>query len=527
MAPKVLIADELAPEAVKIFKDRGIEVEEKVGLKSKELIPIIGNYDGLAVRSATKATAEVIAAAKNLKVIGRAGIGVDNIDIKAATARGICVMNTPFGNNITTAEHTVALMMALARHLPQADRTTHQGKWEKSKFVGVELYAKTLGIVGCGNIGSIVADRAQGLKMKVIAFDPFLSPERAVDLGVEKVELDTLLKRADFISLHTPLTDQTRGIINAEALAKCRPGVRLINCARGGLVVEDDLKAALDSGRVAGAALDVFSTEPATENALFNHPNVVCTPHLGASSTEAQFNVAVQVAEQMSDFLLHGAVTNAINMPSVTVEEAPRLRPYMKLAEQLGAFAGQATEAGIRRVVVEYEGHVATLNTRPLTAILLQGLLKPSLDSSVNMVNAPIVAKERNIEISEVKTDREGDFHTLIRLGIESEGWRRDIAGTLFADQRPRVVEIKGIKIDAELGPHMLYVTNEDKPGFIGRLGTMLGDNKVNIATFALGRSAPGQDAIALVEIDGALPAKLIEEVQALPGVRQAKALSF
>jgi D-3-phosphoglycerate dehydrogenase len=526
-APKVLIADELAPEAVKIFKDRGIDVDEKVGLKPKELVQIIAGYDGLAVRSATKATAEVIAAAKNLKVIGRAGIGVDNIDIKAATARGICVMNTPFGNNITTAEHTVALMMALARHLPQADRTTHQGKWEKSRFVGVELYAKTLGIVGCGNIGSIVADRAQGLKMKVIAFDPFLSPERAVDLGVEKVELDTLLKRADFISLHTPLTDQTRGIINAEALAKCREGVRLINCARGGLVIEADLKAALDSGRVAGAALDVFSTEPATENALFNHPNVVCTPHLGASSSEAQFNVAVQVAEQMSDFLLHGAVTNAINMPSVTVEEAPRLRPYMKLAEQLGAFAGQATETGIKRVVVEYEGHVAALNTRPLTAILLQGLLKPSLDSSVNMVNAPIVAKERNIEVSEVKTDREGDFHTLIRLGIESEGWRRDIAGTLFADQRPRVVEIKGIKIDAELGPHMLYVTNEDKPGFIGRLGTVLGDNRVNIATFALGRSAPGQDAIALVEIDGALPAKLLEEVQSLPGVRTAKALTF
>ncbi|HVT50688.1 MAG TPA: phosphoglycerate dehydrogenase, partial [Dongiaceae bacterium] len=336
-APKVLIADELAPEAVKIFQDRGVAVDEKIGLKPKELIPIIGDYDGLAVRSATKATAEVIAAAKHLKVIGRAGIGVDNIDIKAATARGICVMNTPFGNNITTAEHTVALMMALARHLPQADRTTHQGKWEKSKFVGVELHAKTLGIVGCGNIGSIVADRAQGLKMKVIAFDPFLSPERAVDLGVEKVEFDALLKRADFISLHTPLTDQTRGIINAEALAKCRPGVRLINCARGGLVVEEDLRAALDSGQVAGAALDVFSTEPATENILFNHPGVVCTPHLGASSTEAQFNVAVQVAEQMSDFLLHGAVSNAINMPSVTVEEAPRLRPYMKLAEQLGA----------------------------------------------------------------------------------------------------------------------------------------------------------------------------------------------
>ena len=521
---KVLISDDLAPAAVKIFKDRGVEVVEQVGLKPKELMKIIGDFDGLAVRSATKATAEVIAAAKNLKVIGRAGIGVDNIDIKAATARGICVMNTPFGNNITTAEHSLAMIMALARHIPQADRSTHDGKWEKSKFVGIELYAKTLGIVGCGNIGSIVADRAQGLKMKVIAFDPFLSPERALDLGVEKVELDVLLRRADFISLHTPLTDQTRNLIDKAALAKCKPGVRIVNCARGGLIVEADLKEALESGHVAGAALDVFSTEPATENILFNNPNIICTPHLGASSTEAQLNVALQVAEQMSDFLLHGAVANAINMPSVTVEEAPKLRPYMKLAEQLGGFAGQATETGIRQVIVEYEGHVAGLNTRPLTAILLQGLLKPLLDS-VNMVNAPLVAKERNIEITEIKHDREGDYHTLIRLAVVSERWRRDIAGTLFADHRPRVVEIKGIKIDAELGPHMLYVTNEDKPGFIGRLGTLLGDNKINIATFALGRSAPGEDAIALVEIDGPMPPAVLDQVHQLPMVRQAKAV--
>ena len=524
--PKVLIADELSPAAVQVFRHRGVEVDEKIGLKPKELREIIGDYDGLAVRSATKVTPEVVAVAKKLKVVGRAGIGIDNIDLKAATAAGICVMNTPFGNSITTAEHAIAMMMALARHIPQADRSTQAGKWEKSKFVGVELYAKTLGLIGCGNIGSIVADRAQGLKMKVIAYDPFLSPDRALDLGVEKVELEELYQRADFISLHTPLTEQTRGMINKDALARCRPGVRVVNCARGGLIVEDDLRAGLESGHVGGAALDVFSEEPAASNVLFNHPHVVTTPHLGASSTEAQLNVALQVAEQMSDFLLHGAVTNAINMASVTVEEAPRLKPYMKLAGQLGAFAGQATETGIRKVTVEYEGHVAGLNTRPLTAILLQGLLKPQLDS-VNMVNAPLVAKERDIEVSEVKTDREGDFHTLIRLSVESERWRRDVAGTLFADQRPRVVEIKGIKIDAELGPNMLYVTNEDKPGFIGRLGTLLGDHKVNIATFALGRSAPGQDAIALVEIDGALPNHLIDEVQALPGVKQAKALNF
>jgi len=524
--PKVLIADELSPAAVQIFRQRGVEVDEKVGLKPKELRDIIGQYDGLAVRSATKVTPEVIAVAKKLKVVGRAGIGVDNIDVKAATAAGICVMNTPFGNSITTAEHSIAMMMALARHIPQADRSTQDGKWEKSKFVGVELYAKTLGLIGCGNIGSIVADRAQGLKMKVIAFDPFLSPERALDLGVEKVELEDLFRRADFISLHTPLTDQTRGILNAGTLAKCKPGVRIVNCARGGLVVEEDLRAALDSGHVAGAAIDVFAEEPAKSNPLFHHPNVVTTPHLGASSTEAQLNVALQVAEQMSDFLLHGAVTNALNMPSVTVEEAPRLRPYLKLAEQLGSFAGQVTEDPIKRIIIEYEGHVTALNTKPLTGTILQGVLRASLDN-VNMVNASIIAKERNIEVSEVRHEREGDYHTLIRLTIVTDKFARDIAGTLFADQRPRLVQIKGINVDAELRPHMLYVTNEDKPGMIGRLGTLLGDSQINIATFALGRSAPGKDAIALVEIDGPMPTEVLDRVRRLPNVRQAKALVF
>lgn len=524
--PKVLIADELSPAALQIFRQRGVEVDEKIGLKPKELRDIIGDYDGLAVRSATKVTPEVIAVAKKLKVVGRAGIGVDNIDVKSATAAGICVMNTPFGNSITTAEHSIAMMMALARHIPQADRSTQDGKWEKSKFVGVELYAKTLGLIGCGNIGSIVADRAQGLKMKVIAFDPFLSPERALDLGVEKVELEDLFRRADFISLHTPLTDQTRGILNAETIAKCKPGVRIINCARGGLIVEDDLRAALDSGHVAGAAIDVFAEEPAKNNPLFHHPNVVTTPHLGASSTEAQLNVALQVAEQMSDFLLHGAVTNALNMPSVSVEEAPRLRPYLKLAEQLGSFAGQVTEDPIKRIIIEYEGHVTALNTKPLTGTILQGVLRASLDN-INMVNASIVAKERNIEVSEVRHEREGDYHTLIRLTIVTDKFARDIAGTLFADQRPRLVQIKGINVDAELRPHMLYVTNEDKPGMIGSLGTLLGDSRINIATFALGRSAPGKDAIALVEIDGPMPPEVLDQVRRLPNVRQAKALVF
>lgn len=525
-APKVLISDDLSPRAIEIFKERGLQVDVKIGLKPDELIDIIADYEGLAIRSATKVTPKVLEAAKKLKVIGRAGIGVDNVDVPAATARGVCVMNTPFGNSITTAEHAIAMMMALAREIPQADHSTQAGKWEKSRFMGVEVYAKTLGIIGCGNIGSIVADRAQGLKMRVIAFDPFLSPERAREMGVEKVDLDTLLARADFISLHTPLTDQTRNILDKAALAKCRKGVRIVNCARGGLIVEQDLKDALDSGHVAGAALDVFLVEPAKQNILFGHPRLIATPHLGASTSEAQENVALQVAEQMSDYLLVGAVTNALNMASVTAEEAPRLNPYMKLADQLGAFAGQLTETGLKKVTIEYEGHVAQLNTRPLSAIVLQGLLHPLMDS-VNMVNAPIVAKERGIEVTEIKHDRPSDYATLMRVTVQTEQRTRDVAGTLFADHRPRIVKIKGISIDAELGPHMLYVTNDDKPGFIGRLGSVLGDAGINIATFHLGRSAPGEDAIALVEVDGALPDAVLDKIKDLPSVRQAKALKF
>jgi D-3-phosphoglycerate dehydrogenase len=524
--PKVLIADDLSPRAAKIFAERGFAAEIKVGLKPDELIAIIGAYDGLAIRSATKVTAKVLAQAKNLKVIGRAGIGVDNIDVPAATQAGICVMNTPFGNSITTAEHAIAMMMALAREIPEANRSTHAGKWEKSRFMGVEVYGKSLGLIGCGNIGSIVADRAQALKMRVMAYDPYLSAERAETLGVEKVELSDLLARADFISLHTPLTDQTRNILDKAALAACKPGVRIINCARGGLIDEAALKVALDSGQVAGAALDVFLTEPAKENPLFGHPKVVATPHLGAATSEAQENVAIQVAEQMADYLLLGAVTNAVNMPSVTAEEAPRLRPYMKLASQLGGFAGQLTETAIRKVLVEYEGHVATLNTRPLTAIVVEGLLRPLMDS-VNMVNALLVAKERNIEVSEAKHDRPSDYQTLIRVTLTSERQTRDVAGTLFADRRPRVVQIKGIEIDAELGPHMLYVTNEDKPGFIGRLGTVLGQAGINIATFHLGRTAAGGDAIALVEVDSDLPQPVLAAIRAISGVRRAEALKF
>jgi len=494
MAARVLISDELSARAVEIFRARGIEVDEKPGLKPAELKAIIGQYDGLAVRSATKVTAEIIAAAPRLKVVGRAGIGVDNIDVPAATARGICVMNTPFGNSITTAEHAIALIFALARELPAADRSTQAGKWEKSRFMGVELYGKTLGIIGCGNIGSIVADRAVGLKMKVIAYDPFLSPERARDLGVEKVELDELFPRADFITLHTPLTEATKGIVNATSIARMKRGVRIVNCARGGLMVEADLKAALESGQVGGAAVDVFAIEPAKENALFGTPGLIATPHLGASTLEAQENVALQVAEQMSDFLIDGAVTNALNMPSVTAEEAPRLRPYMALVAQLGSFAGQLTEGALKGVTIEYCGHVSELNTRPLTAIALQALLAPQIET-VNMVNAPILARERGIDVTEVKQDHCGGYHTMVRLTVVTDTYTRDVAGTLFSGDKPRLVSIKGIPIEAELGRHMLYFTNQDKPGFIGRVGTALGEAGVNIATFHLGRSVPGGDA--------------------------------
>lgn len=524
---KVLISDKMSPRAAAIFNARGIEVDEKVGMSPEELIACIGDYDGLAIRSATKVTQDVLAAAGNLKVIGRAGIGVDNVDVPAASARGIVVMNTPFGNSITTAEHAIAMMFAVARQVPEADRSTQAGKWEKSRFMGVELTGKTLGIIGCGNIGSIVAERAVGLRMKVAAFDPYLSPERALDLGIEKVELDDLFARADFITLHTPLTDTTRNIIDAAAIAKMKDGVRIVNCARGGLVNEADLLEALESGKVAGAGLDVFEKEPAKENPLFGRDDVVATPHLGASTAEAQENVAIQVAEQLSDYLIDGAVENALNMPSITAEEAPRLRPYMKLAEQLGGFAGQITESGIESVTIDYEGEATQLNTRPLTAIILQSLLAPLLDVSVNMVNAPIVAKERDIEVTEVKHNRAGDFLTSIEITITTERRSRSLKGTLFADGQPRLVCVNGISVEAQLGEHMLFVTNEDKPGFIGALGSVLGDAGLNIANFNLGRSADGESAMSLVDVDQAVPAKVLEQVRALPHVTQVKALSF
>jgi len=528
MQPRVLISDALSPAAVAIFEDRGVKVEFQPGLgKDKEkLAETINGFDGLAIRSATKVTAKILERAKSLKVIGRAGIGVDNVDIPAATARGIIVMNTPFGNSITTAEHAITLMLSLARQIPEADASTRAGKWEKNKFLGVEMFGKTLGIIGCGNIGSIVADRAIGLRMKVIAYDPYLSAERALDLGVGKVELEQLLRRADFITLHTPLTDKTRNIISRESLALTKKGVRLINCARGELVDEAALFDALTARHVAGAALDVFVEEPATASPLFALPNVVCTPHLGASTTEAQENVALQVAEQMSDYLIRGAITNALNFPSISAEEAPKLKPFVALAEKLGSFAGQLTETGIKQVQLSYEGAVAQMNTRALTSAAIAGLLRPMLQH-VNVVSAPIVAKERGIIVEETRREAEGDYESLINVAVVTDRQTRSVAGTVYADGRPRIVNIKGIRMDAEFGPSMLYVTNQDKPGFVGRFATILAAAGINIATFHLGRDNAGGNAIALVEVDGMVPADVLAQVLEIPNVQQVKPLRF
>ena len=524
--PKVLISDKMDPNAARIFEERGCEVDVKPGMTPDELKAVIGQYDGLAIRSATKATKEILDAATNLKVIGRAGIGVDNVDIPYASSRGVVVMNTPFGNSITTAEHAIALMFALARQLPEADASTQAGKWEKNRFMGVEMTGKTLGLIGAGNIGSIVADRALGLKMKVIAFDPFLSPDRAVDMGVEKVELDDLLARADFITLHTPMTEQTRNILSRENLAKTKKGVRIVNCARGGLIDEEALKEALDSGHVAGAALDVFVTEPARESPLFGTPNFISTPHLGASTNEAQVNVALQVAEQMADYLVNGGITNALNVPSLSAEEAPKLKPYMALAEKLGSLVGQLTTGALPRISIHVEGAATELNIKPITAAVLTGFLRVQSDT-VNMVNAPFLARERGIEVREIKTEKEGDYHTLIRVSVKTDAGERSVAGTLFSNSEPRLVELFGIKVEAELAGHMMYIVNEDAPGFIGRIGTLLGENGINIGTFNLGRREAGGEAVLLLSVDSAVPEKLRDEAAALPGVKRVMALTF
>ncbi|MGB6229383.1 MAG: phosphoglycerate dehydrogenase [Litorimonas sp.] len=516
--PKVLIADKMSHRAVEVFKARGVDVDVITGLSKDELMEIIGEYHGLAVRSSTRPDAEIIGQATNLKVIGRAGIGVDNIDISAATDRGVVVMNTPFGNAITTAEHAIAMLFAAARQIPKASERTQTGEWPKSDYKGTELFNKTLGVIGCGNIGALVAERALGLKMKVIAFDPYLTEERAVELGVTKVELDKLFQRADAITLHTPLVESTRNIVNRERLGMTKKGVILVNCARGGLVDEEALKDALEAGHVRAAALDVFAVEPAREHPLFGTPGFVATPHLGASTNEAQENVAVQVAEQMADYLLTGAISNAINTPSITAEEAPRLKPWVDLADKLGTMMGQLLHEPAQAIQITYKGEITQLNTNPMSAAALAGLLRSAMPE-VNMVSAPVLAKERGIELTESYIDEAERADSLIRLTVETAQRKFAIVGTIYRGE-PRIVRLFGVPMDAAFEPSMIYVRNDDKPGFIGEVGRILGEARVNISTFHLGRMEQGGEAVCLISVDGAVSEETVEAIKAIEQVK-------
>lgn len=516
--PKVLIADKMSPRAMEVFKARGVGVDVITGLSKDELMAIISEYDGLAVRSSTRPDAEIIGQAKNLKVIGRAGIGVDNIDIPAATDRGVVVMNTPFGNAITTAEHAIAMLFAAARQIPKASERTQNGEWPKSDYKGTELFNKTLGVIGCGNIGALVAERALGLKMKVIAFDPYLTEERAKKIGVTKVELDELFQRSDAITLHTPLVDSTRNIVNRERLGMTRPGLILVNCARGGLVDEDALKDALEAGHVRAAALDVFAVEPAKTHNLFGTPGFIATPHLGASTNEAQENVAVQVAEQMADYLLTGAISNAINTPSISAEEAPRLKPWVDLADKLGTMMGQLLHEPAKAIQITYKGEITSLNTNPMSAAALAGLLKAAMPD-VNMVSAPVLAKERGIALTESYINEAERADSLIRLTVETAKRKFAIVGTIYRGE-PRIVRLFGVPMDAAFEPSMLYVRNDDKPGFIGEVGQLLGDAKVNISTFHLGRMDEGGEAVCLISVDGDVSDATLSAIEAIDQVK-------
>ena len=523
---EVLISDKISETALEVFKKNNVKVDYKPGIEHSDLINIISKYQGLAIRSATKVTSDLLEKASNLKVIGRAGIGTDNIDKTLATQKGIIVMNTPFGNAVTTAEHTIAMIMSLVRFIPLADQSTRQGKWEKSKFNGIEVTNKTLGLIGCGNIGSIVAERAIGLKMKVIAYDPFLNSKKAEEIGVEKVDLDKILNKSDIISLHTPLTEETKNIISADAINKMKKGVRIVNCARGGLVDEHACRAGLDSGHIAGAAFDVFTEEPAINNILFDAPNFIATPHLGASTKEAQENVAIQIAEQISDYLKSGAVINALNYPNLSSEDARTLKPYLNLSYLLGSFLGQVTVDEIREIKLELEGKASSLNTEPILANLIAGVLEQTSES-VNAVNSREVALNRGINFSTTKHERRCDYETLLTITLKHQFGTRSISGTLIGGYMPRIVNIQGIPIESDFPRHALYLRNYDKPGFIGDLGNTLGEKGVNIASFHLGRREKGGEAIALIETDEEISDGILKDVKNLPQVLRVNSVNF
>jgi len=522
---KVLVSDSLSERGIEIMRNApGLEVDVNTKLRPDELKRVIKDYHGLVVRSATKVTADIIGAAENLKVIGRAGIGVDNIDTAAATKRGIVVMNTPGGNTITTAEHTIAMMMALARKIPQATISMKRGEWEKKRLEGTELFNKTLGILGVGNIGQIVADRALGLKMNVIGYDPYISEDTARRMGVGLVTLDELYARSDFISIHVPLTNETRNMINRDAFRKMKKGVRIVNCARGGIVNEKDLYDAIKAGVVSGAALDVFEKEPPpSDNPLLGLDEVVLTPHLGASTLEAQENVAQAIAEQIVDYLLKGTVRNAVNLPSIPAELLEVLGPYITLAERLGGLQGQLLTGGVEEVIVEYSGEVVNYDVASVTIAAIKGLLDQLMDQYVNFVNAPYIAKERGIRVVEVKTSRPIDFASSVTIKVRSKDRENLVEGALFGKREPRIVRIDKFFIDAVPEGYLLILHNYDKPGVIGNIGTLLGTNNINIARLHLGRETVGGEAVSVWNIDTPLSEGVLSKLLRLPNIISAK----
>jgi len=524
---KVLISDNLSATGVAILKKAGLEVEFRSKTSVEEIEKMIGEYDALIIRSATKVTAGLLEKAAKLKVVGRAGSGLDNVDIPAATKKGVVVMNTPGGNTVTTAEHTIGMIFACARMIPQAYASLKAGKWEKKKFEGVELFDKTLGVVGLGAIGGVVANRCAAMGMKILAFDPFISADKAKSLGIELADLETIYKRSDFITLHTPKTKETAGLINKDTIAKMKDGVRIINCARGGIVNEADLFEALKSGKVAAAAFDVFEKEPPENHPLLTLDNFIATPHLGASTREAQENVAVAVAEQIVDYLIAGTVRNAVNVPSVPADQLPMLSPYINLAERMGLFIGQFVEGGLTQVVVEYSGEVAGLKQEPITLAALKGLLTPMIQENVNYVNAPLIAKDRGIEVK-VSTSRDTtEYTSLITIRIKAGGRDFAVSGTLNSKKEPRIIQVDNFPMETVPEGDMLVLMNNDKPGVIGGIGTLLGQNGINIARMQFGRESQGGRAMSVVSIDSPASDEVMAKIKKLPNVLSVKQIKI
>ncbi len=520
---KVLISDNLSPTGVEILKKAGLEVDARSKTSPEEIEKIIGDYDALIIRSATKVTKDLLDRASKLKVVGRAGSGLDNVDIPSATKKGVVVMNTPGGNTVTTAEHTIGMIFACARNIPQSYATLKAGKWEKKKYEGVELYDKTLGVIGLGAIGGVVATRCVALGMKVLAYDPFISVEKAKSMGIELVDLPAIYKRSDFITVHTPKTKETANLINKNTIAQMKDGVRIINCARGGIVSEQDIYEALKSGKVASAAFDVFEKEPPDNHPLLTLDNFIATPHLGASTREAQENVATAIAEQIVDYLVAGTVRNAVNVPSVPSDQLPALSPYINLAEKMGSFISQLSEGGLTQIAVEYIGEVSNLKPEPITLAALKGLLTPILEESVNYVNAPMIAKDRGIEMKVSKSSAGSEYTSLVILRIKSGSREMQVSGTLNSRKEPRIVQVDNFPMETVPEGDMLVLMNNDKPGVIGGIGTLLGQNNINIARMQFGRETQGGHAMSVVSVDSQVPADVMAKIKKLQNVLWVK----